>query len=60
MAINAAFTAGAIAQNVYLYCASAGLGCVVRGSYKEDELKSLLKLNNDHFIVMTQTVGNLK
>jgi nitroreductase len=29
--ILAAVAAGAMAQNVALYCASEGLGCVVRG-----------------------------
>jgi SagB-type dehydrogenase family enzyme len=58
--VNAAFTAGAIAQNVYLYCASAGLGSVVRGSYDSKELNGLLKLNEDQFIVMAQTVGCIR
>jgi len=55
--INAAFTAGACAQNVYLYCASEGLGSVVRGSFNRDELKVLLKLSDQQVIVMAQTVG---
>jgi SagB-type dehydrogenase family enzyme len=59
MITNAAFTAGAMAQNVYLYCASAGLGSVVRGSYNSEELSSFLKLNSDQFIIMAQTVGHI-
>jgi SagB-type dehydrogenase family enzyme len=55
--VNAAFTAGACAQNVYLYCASEGLGSVVRGSFSHEELKGLLKLNDQQVIVMAQTVG---
>ena len=55
--VNAAFTAGACAQNVYLYCTSEGLGSVVRGSYPGDELKGLLKLSDQQVIVMAQTVG---
>lgn len=58
--INAAFTAGACAQNVYLYCASEGLGSVVRGSFSSDELKGLLKLRDQQVIVMAQTVGYTK
>jgi SagB-type dehydrogenase family enzyme len=58
--VNAAFSAGAIAQNVYLYCASEGLGSVVRGSFKSDALTDLLKLNDRQVIVMAQTVGNSK
>jgi SagB-type dehydrogenase family enzyme len=57
MLVNAAFTSGAIAQNIYLYCASEGLGSVVRGSFKGDELKGLLKLSDQQVIVMAQTVG---
>lgn len=60
MLVCAAFAAGAIAQNVYLYCASEGLGSVVRGMFNSDELSGLLKLNSDQFIVMAQTVGNIK
>jgi nitroreductase len=55
--INAAFTAGACAQNVSLYCASEGLGNVVRGSFSGDELKELLKLSDQQVIIMAQTVG---
>ena len=55
--INAAFSAGACAQNVYLYCASAGLGSVVRGSFNADDLKGLLKLTGQQVIIMAQTVG---
>ena len=55
--INAAFTAGACAQNIYLYCTSEGLGSVVRGSFQSDELKGLLKLSDQQVIVMAQTVG---
>ena len=48
---------GFIAQNIYLYCASAGLGTVVRGSFDADELARVLKLNERQKAVLTQTVG---
>lgn len=48
---------GCIAQNIYLYCASAGLGTVVRGSFDADELARVLKLNERQKAVLTQTVG---
>lgn len=48
---------GFIAQNVYLYCASEGLGTVVRGSVNKVELAKALKLGPDQKIVLTQTVG---
>lgn len=50
---NAAF----IAQNVYLYCASANLGCVVRGSIPKDKLAPELGLRSNQIIVLAQTVG---
>jgi len=56
--INGAFTAGACAQNVYLYCTSEGLGSVVRGSFSSDELNVLLKLSDRQVIIMAQTVGH--
>jgi SagB-type dehydrogenase family enzyme len=58
--VNAAFSAGAIAQNVYLYCASEGLGSVVRGSFDAAELKRVLNLNDRKAVIMTQTVGYTK
>ncbi len=55
--IYAAFHAGAISQNVYLYCASAGLGAVVRDGVDRAGLKSVLNLNDKQVIVMVQSVG---
>ena len=47
-----------IAQNVYLYCASANLGCVVRGSVPEGgTLASDLGLRSNQIITLAQTVG---
>ena len=48
---------GFISQNIYLYCASVGLGTVVRGSFNGDELAKILKLNEKQKVVLTQTVG---
>ena len=48
---------GFIAQNVYLFCASEGLGTVVRGSVKKPELAKALNLNTDQKVVLSQTVG---
>lgn len=47
---------GFISQNIYLYCASVGLGTVVRGSFNGDELAKILKLNEKQKVVLTQTV----
>jgi len=46
-----------IAQNIYLYCASADLGCVVRGTAGDDKLPSEMGLRSNQVIIMTQTVG---
>lgn len=48
---------GFVAQNVYLYCASEGLGAVVRGSFDKDKLKEFLNLKSNQEILLTQTVG---
>ena len=48
---------GFISQNIYLSCASVGLGTVVRGSFNGDELAKILKLNEKQKVVLTQTVG---
>ena len=55
--IYAAFHAGSISQNVYLYCASAGLGAVVRDSVDRASLREVLNLREAQEIVMTQSVG---
>jgi SagB-type dehydrogenase family enzyme len=47
---------GFIAQNIYLYCASAGLGAVVRGSFP-NELSVKLKLREHQKIILCQTIG---
>jgi nitroreductase len=49
-----------IAQNVYLYCASANLGCVVRGSIPKEKLAVEMGLRSNQFIILAQTVGVAK
>jgi SagB-type dehydrogenase family enzyme len=48
---------GFISQNVYLYCASAGLGTVVRAVIEREELAKILKLREDQRIVLAQSIG---
>lgn len=48
---------GFIAQNVYLFCASEGLGTVVRGSVDRPTLAKTMKLRPDQKIILAQTVG---
>jgi SagB-type dehydrogenase family enzyme len=48
---------GFIAQNVYLYCASANLGCVVRGLVPKAKLASEMGLRSNQVIILAQTVG---
>ena len=55
--LNIGANAGFIAENVYLYCASAGLATVVRASVAKDSLAKALKLRETQVIVLAQTVG---
>lgn len=48
---------GFISENVYLYCASAGLATVVRGMIDRAELAKAMKLRADQKIILAQTVG---
>ena len=48
---------GFIAQNVYLFCASEGLGAVVRGWVNKDALGAKLQLKPSQKIILAQTVG---
>ncbi len=53
----AAADAGFIAQNVYLFCASEGLGTVVRGALDREELAKAMKLGPDQHVTFAQTIG---
>lgn len=48
---------GFISQNVYLFCASAGLSTVVRGSIDRDALGKTLNFPEQKKIILAQTVG---
>jgi len=48
---------GYCCQNVYLYCASEGLKCVVRAGAKEVELLKAMNLGDNYKFVIAQTVG---
>lgn len=52
----AGFDAGCICQNVYLYCASAGLATVVY-DLNRTALAEAMKLKPDQQIIMAQAVG---
>ncbi len=48
---------GFIAQNVYLYCASAGLVSVVRAWFDHDDLHKAMGFGDNMKIILCQTVG---
>ncbi len=50
---------GCIAQNVHLYCASEGLGTVIRGMIDEKKFSEVIKVKPEQ-IALAQTVGCLK
>jgi SagB-type dehydrogenase family enzyme len=56
----AAIDTGFIAENVYLFCASADLATVVRGWFDQETLSRAMKLKDDQKIIITQTVGYQK
>ncbi len=53
----AAMHAGFIAQNVNLFCASEGLGTVVRGMLDKESMRKIMALRPDQRIILAQTVG---
>lgn len=58
---EAAFTdAGFISQNVYLFCASEGLGTVARGGFNKQLLSSDLNLTEKQEITLVQAVGTIQ
>jgi len=53
----ASAAAGAMAQNVYLYCASKGLATVIRAWIDRAALGQAMGLGNDQQVLLAQTVG---
>jgi len=49
--------AGYISQNIYLICASEGLGTVARGSFDNYKIVKLMKLDKNKFITLVHTIG---
>lgn len=56
-ALYSATDTGFIAQNVYLFCASAGLATVVRGSIDRAALGAAMGLSSHQHIILAQSVG---
>jgi SagB-type dehydrogenase family enzyme len=48
---------GFIGQNIYLYAASQGMGCVVRGYMDKEELAAKMNLKENQEIIVAQSVG---
>jgi SagB-type dehydrogenase family enzyme len=48
---------GYISQNVYLYCASAGLATIVRLWFDKPALEKKMKLRPEQYAVLVQSVG---
>ncbi len=55
--LYAGTSAGAVMQNIYLWCAANEVGTVTRGSFDEDALAEALGLNENQRIILVQTVG---
>lgn len=55
--VSAAADSGCMAENVYLYCASEGLGTVFRGNVDRQPLHQALGFTADQYISYAQTVG---
>ena len=51
------YAAGAASQNIYLYCAQAGLKTVLRYGCDREGLAKVMKLNDKQVILYVQTVG---
>ena len=55
--LYSAAATGFISENVYLYCASEGLGTVVRANIDRPALANAMKLRPDQKIILAQSVG---
>ena len=52
--------AGAIAQNVYLFCASEGLACILRAMIDADKISEVFKLRPEQEVLLTSTIAQFK
>ncbi len=52
--------AGAIAENVYLFCASEGLACIVRAMIDAAKVSQVLKLGPEQKVLLTSTIAQFK
>ena len=55
--IYAGTDAGAVMQNIYLWCAANEIGTVTRGSFDGDNLAKALGLKDTQRVILVQTVG---
>ena len=55
--LYAAIDTGAMMENAYLYCAAAGLACVVRGLVDREALARVLRLRPAQHVMVAQSVG---
>ena len=55
--IYAGTDAGAVMQNIYLWCAANKIGTVTRGSFDGDNLAKALGLKDTQRVILVQTVG---
>jgi len=56
--LYASVDSGFMGQNVYLFCASEGLGTVFRGAVDGEKRGRTLQLPDQQFVTFAQTVGN--
>jgi SagB-type dehydrogenase family enzyme len=52
--------AGAIAQNVYLFCASEGLACILRAMIDAAKISEVFKLRPEQEVLLTSTIAQFK
>ncbi|MCU0920860.1 MAG: nitroreductase family protein [Burkholderiaceae bacterium] len=52
--------AGAMAQNVWLFCAANGLATVLRAWFDNQALLQAMALASDQQLLLCQTVGRIK
>jgi SagB-type dehydrogenase family enzyme len=51
---------GAIAQNVYLFCASENLACILRAMVDETKIAEVFKLRPEQKVMLTSTIAQFK
>lgn len=55
--VYAMSSAALIAENVFVYCSSIGMGCIIRANMKAEEIHKELGLTENQHVILSEAIG---